>query len=102
MHDTYGMALANIYAGLEMGVRTFDSSLSGLGGCPYAPGASGNVATEDAVYLCEGLGYETGVSLEQLVETSKWFSTVLNRPSRSKVCNAILAKKEKAGLKNKL
>ncbi|MCB9991153.1 MAG: hydroxymethylglutaryl-CoA lyase [Rhodospirillales bacterium] len=76
-HDTYGQALANIYAGLEMGVAVVDSSVGGLGGCPYAQGASGNVATEDVLYMLAGMGIETGVDLEQVIETA-WF-----------ICNAI-------------
>src|SRR6185503_12219151 len=71
-HDTYGQALANIYASLELGVRTFDASVAGLGGCPYAAGASGNVATEDVVYMLDGMGLESGVSLAKLVEIGRW------------------------------
>ena len=84
-HDTYGQALANIYAALEEGVRVFDASISGLGGCPYAAGASGNVATEDLVYMLNGLGMETGVSLEALFPISEWISNELERPVGSKV-----------------
>lgn len=84
-HDTYGQALANIYASLEEGVAVFDASVSGLGGCPYAPGASGNVATEDVVYMLHGSGYKTGVDLTALIETSRWISQTLNRPPKSKV-----------------
>lgn len=83
-HDTYGQALANIWAALEEGVRTFDTSVSGLGGCPYAPGASGNVATEDVVYMLEGSGFETGADLDKLVETSVWISGQLGRAPASK------------------
>ena len=71
-HDTYGMAVANIYAGLEKGVRTFDASIAGLGGCPYAPGASGNVAMEKLVYLMEKEGFLTGVSLDRIRDIAKW------------------------------
>jgi hydroxymethylglutaryl-CoA lyase len=78
-HDTRGTALANVYAGLECGVTTFDSSAGGLGGCPYAPGASGNLATEDLLYLLQGLGIETGVSLSGVVEASKALAAVLGR-----------------------
>ena len=92
-HDTYGQALANIYASLELGVATFDSSVSGLGGCPYAKGASGNVATEDVVYMLHGLGIETGVDLDKLVETGVWISAILQRDSGSKSGKAIAAKK---------
>ncbi|MFQ5563022.1 MAG: hydroxymethylglutaryl-CoA lyase [Parvularculaceae bacterium] len=84
-HDTYGQALSNIWASIEEGVRTFDSSISGLGGCPYAPGASGNVATEDVVYSLHGSGYETGVDLDALIETSVWISEILGRHPGSKV-----------------
>lgn len=84
-HDTYGQALANIYAALEEGVRTIDSSVSGLGGCPYAPGASGNVATEDVVYMLHGSGFDTGADLDKLVETSVWVSEKLGRQPASKV-----------------
>ncbi len=84
-HDTYGQALANIYGALEEGVRTFDSSVSGLGGCPYAPGASGNVATEDVVYMLHGSGFDTGVDLDALIKTSIWISGQLGRAPASKV-----------------
>jgi hydroxymethylglutaryl-CoA lyase len=91
-HDTYGQALANIYASLELGVATFDSSVSGLGGCPYAKGASGNVATEDVLYMLEGLGIETGVDLAKVVAIGSWISTVLKRNPGSKAGRAIAAK----------
>jgi hydroxymethylglutaryl-CoA lyase len=94
-HDTYGQALANIYASLELGVATFDSSIAGLGGCPYAAGASGNVATEDVVYMLHGLGAQTGVDLDRLVEIGSWISAVLNKPSNSKAGKALGAKKAK-------
>jgi hydroxymethylglutaryl-CoA lyase len=87
-HDTYGQALANIYASLEMGVGTFDASVAGLGGCPYAPGASGNVATEDVVYMLNGLGMKTGVDLERLVDTGRWICGVLKKDPASKVNKA--------------
>jgi isopropylmalate/homocitrate/citramalate synthase len=92
-HDTYGQALANIYASLELGVRTFDASVAGLGGCPYAAGASGNVATEDVVYMLHGLGMDTGVDLDQLVEIGRWICALLQREPSSKVNRAIAAKK---------
>jgi hydroxymethylglutaryl-CoA lyase len=92
-HDTYGQALANIYASLELGVATFDSSVSGLGGCPYAKGASGNVATEDVVYMLHGLGIETGIDLDKLVETGAWISKYLKREPGSKAGRAIAARK---------
>jgi len=92
-HDTYGQALANIYASMELGVATFDSSVSGLGGCPYAKGASGNVATEDVIYMLHGLGIETGVDLDKVVDAGIWISSVLKRSSNSKVGRAIAAKR---------
>jgi hydroxymethylglutaryl-CoA lyase len=94
-HDTYGQALANTYASLELGLRTFDASIAGLGGCPYAKGASGNVATEDVVYLLHGLGLQTGISLDALVEIGAWISGVLGRDYGSKAGKAIAAKKAK-------
>jgi hydroxymethylglutaryl-CoA lyase len=94
-HDTYGMALANIYASLERGVAVFDASVAGLGGCPYAAGASGNVATEDVVYLMNGLGIETGIDLERLVDAGAWICAELGREPSSKVARAVLAKRRK-------
>jgi hydroxymethylglutaryl-CoA lyase len=91
-HDTYGQALTNIYAAIECGVAVFDSSVSGLGGCPYAKGATGNVATEDLVYMLEGLHIETGVDLEGLIDTGIFICNYLGRPSRSKVSTAVMAK----------
>lgn len=88
-HDTYGMAIANIYASLEMGMAVFDSSVAGLGGCPYAKGASGNVATEDLVYLLNGLDVYTGVDLDRLIDCSTWISTFLTRNPRSRVARAL-------------
>jgi hydroxymethylglutaryl-CoA lyase len=87
-HDTYGQALANIYASLELGVSTFDASVAGLGGCPYAAGASGNVATEDVVYMLDGLGVETGVDLKKLIQTGRWICGLLGREPSSKVNKA--------------
>jgi len=84
-HDTRGTALANIYACLEAGVRVVDASVGGLGGCPYAKGATGNVATEDLVYLLHGLGFETGVDLEALCEVARWISGELERPPASRL-----------------
>jgi hydroxymethylglutaryl-CoA lyase len=89
LHDTYGQALANVLAGLEAGVTEFDSSAGGLGGCPYAKSATGNLATEDLVWMLEGLGIETGVDLGTLVETSRWLATKLGRPSPSRVVAAL-------------
>ncbi|AYH42223.1 hydroxymethylglutaryl-CoA lyase [Azoarcus sp. DN11] len=95
-HDTYGMAAANIYASLEMGVSVFDASVGGLGGCPYAAGASGNVATEDVVWLLNGLGIDTGIDVERLVDIAAWISGVLGREPASRVARAVLAKRAKA------
>ena len=94
-HDTYGQALANIYASMELGVATFDSSVAGLGGCPYAKGASGNVATEDVVYMLHGLGIETGVDLEKVVDAGIWISSILKRNPATKAGRAIAAKRAK-------
>jgi len=91
-HDTYGQALANIYASLESGVATFDSSIAGLGGCPYAKGASGNVATEDVVYMLHGLGIQTGVDLDKLVGIGRWICGILRREPSSRVNKALSAK----------
>lgn len=88
-HDTYGQALANLYAVLEEGVRIVDCSVAGLGGCPYARGASGNLASEDLVYLLHGLGFKTGVDLARLVETGHWISQQLGRENGSKVGRAM-------------
>jgi isopropylmalate/homocitrate/citramalate synthase len=90
-HDTYGQALANILVALEMGVSVVDASVAGLGGCPYAPGASGNVATEDVVYLLQGLGIGTGVDLERVAATGCWISDQLGRPNASKAGRALAA-----------
>jgi len=90
-HDTWGMAVANIAASLEMGVRTFDSSVSGLGGCPYAPGATGNVATEDVVYLLHGMGFDTGIDLPKLAEAGRFIGEALGRPTSSRVARALAA-----------
>lgn len=90
-HDTYGMAVANVHSSWQFGLRTFDSSIGGLGGCPYAKGATGNVATEDVVYLLHGLGANTGINLDSLVETAAWISDVLGRAPHSRVTRALLA-----------
>jgi hydroxymethylglutaryl-CoA lyase len=92
-HDTYGQALANIHACLQLGIHTFDSSIAGLGGCPYAKGATGNVATEDVVYLLHGLGIHTGLDLDALVDAGAFISNVLGRKPVSRVSNALLAKR---------
>jgi hydroxymethylglutaryl-CoA lyase len=93
-HDTYGQALANIYASMEVGVAIFHSSVSGLGGCPYAKGATGNVATEDVLYMMNGLGIETGIDLGQVVEAGDFISQQLGRKGASRAGNALLAKKK--------
>ncbi|MDZ7858683.1 hydroxymethylglutaryl-CoA lyase [Sphaerotilus sp.] len=92
-HDTYGMGAANVYASYAMGVRVFDSSIAGLGGCPYAKGATGNVATEDIVWLLHGLGARTGVDLEALVDCGAWISAELGRASGSRAARALLARR---------
>jgi len=91
-HDTYGQALANIYASLELGVKTFDSSVAGLGGCPYAKGATGNVATEDVIYMLDGLGIDTGVDLEKLFRAGQFICRALGREPASRVARALAAK----------
>jgi hydroxymethylglutaryl-CoA lyase len=88
-HDTYGQALANAYAALECGVTTFDASAGGLGGCPYAKSATGNLATEDLVWMLTGLGIEHGVDLQAVVATSAWMADRLGRPSPSAVVRAL-------------
>ncbi|KAF3422604.1 hypothetical protein E2986_04225 [Frieseomelitta varia] len=92
-HDTYGQALVNIYASLECGIKTFDSSVAGLGGCPYAAGASGNVATEDLLYLLHGQNLETGIDLNKIVKIGEFISSQLQKQNQSKAATAILAKK---------
>jgi hydroxymethylglutaryl-CoA lyase len=92
-HDTYGMGIANIHAALQDGVRVFDSSVAGLGGCPYSPGATGNVATEDVVYLLDGLGLHHGVDLDAVVEAGEFINAHLGRESASRVARALLAKR---------
>ena len=91
-HDTYGQAVANVYAALECGVATFDSSVAGLGGCPYAKGATGNVASEDVLYLLDGLGIETGVDMTKLMAAGDFICSVLGRPTLSRVARALAAK----------
>lgn len=90
-HDTYGQALANVYAALTAGITEFDSAAGGLGRCPYAAGATGNLATEDLVWMLHGLGIATGIDLDALAATSRWMSTVLGRPSPSRVVSALAA-----------
>ena len=91
-HDTYGMAAANVYACLELGIASFDTSVAGLGGCPYAKGATGNVATEDVLYLLDGLGIETGIDFAKVVATGQWISRFLDRKAHSRAGNAVAAK----------
>ncbi len=93
-HDTYGQALANVYACMQLGVSVVDSSIAGLGGCPYAKGAAGNLATEDLLYMLDGLGIETGVSMERILEATDFISGVLGRPPASKTGQALLKKRE--------
>ena len=92
-HDTYGQALANTLAALELGVWQYDTSVAGLGGCPYAKGATGNVATEDVVYMLHGMGIDTGIDLNQLIDAGQYISDFLQRPSNSRVAKAVLAKR---------
>ncbi len=92
-HDTYGQALANIHASLALGVHVFDTSIAGLGGCPYAKGATGNVATEDVVYMLQGMGIDTGHDLDALVDAGAFISRVLGRPPASRTARALLARR---------
>ena len=92
-HDTYGQALSNTLAALDMGVWNFQSSVAGLGGCPYAKGATGNVATEDVVYMLQGMDIETGIDLDQLIDAGAYISDYLGRPSGSRVARAVLGKR---------
>ena len=92
-HDTYGQALANTLASLEMGIWQFDTSSAGLGGCPYAKGATGNVATEDVVYLLHGMDIETGIDLDKLIDAGKFISDFLDRKPNSRVATALLNKR---------
>ena len=95
-HDTYGQALANLYAGMEEGARVIDSAVGGLGGCPFAPGATGNVATEDVVYMLEGMGVPTGVDMAKLVAATNEISRLIGRPPVSRVASALNAKRRVA------
>jgi hydroxymethylglutaryl-CoA lyase len=92
-HDTYGQALANTLAALELGVATFDASIAGLGGCPYAKGATGNVATEDVVYMLHGMGIETGIDLDKLIDAGQFISDALGRPTGSRAAKALMTKR---------
>ena len=98
-HDTYGQALGNIYACLELGIHTFDASVAGLGGCPYAKGATGNVGTEDVLFMLNGLGIETGIDIDKLVDAAEFISSVLGRKPVSRSGNALLAKRAAAQAK---
>jgi hydroxymethylglutaryl-CoA lyase len=89
-HDTYGQALANIYASLLEGIEVFDSSVAGLGGCPYAKGATGNVATEDVLYLLNGLGISSGIDMDLLIQAGTRICAVLDKPNGSRVARALL------------
>jgi len=93
-HDTYGQALANTLICLEMGIWQFDTSVAGLGGCPYAKGATGNVATEDVVYMLQGMGIDTGIDLDRLIDAGKFISDALGRKPQSRAANALLTKRE--------
>jgi hydroxymethylglutaryl-CoA lyase len=95
-HDTYGQAVANVYAALECGVATFDASVAGLGGCPYAKGATGNVATEDVLYMLDGLGIVTGVDIGKLIAAGDYICGVLGRPTDSKAARALAARNKAA------
>lgn len=95
-HDTYGQALANIYASLDVGISIYHASVAGLGGCPYAKGATGNVATEDVLYMMQGLGIETGINLDAVVEAGQFISQHLGRKAASRAGNAIAAKRASA------
>ncbi|MCR6725829.1 hydroxymethylglutaryl-CoA lyase [Agrobacterium fabrum] len=97
-HDTYGQGVANVLASLQEGIVVFDSSVAGLGGCPFAPGASGNVATEDVVYLLQGLGIETGIDLMAVAKTGEWISRHLGRPNAARTGKALLAAKQEGDL----
>ena len=99
MHDTRGTALANILVGLEEGITTFDTAFGGLGGCPYAPGASGNLATEDLVYMLEAMGYDTGVDLDRIIIASEQVAALLGRSLPSKVLQAELGRRDKLARK---
>ena len=95
-HDTYGQALVNTTVSLEYGIRAFDSSIGGLGGCPYSPGATGNVATEDMVYFMEELGMKTGIDLDAVVDVGAWITAEIGKPNASSVGKAILGKRARS------
>jgi hydroxymethylglutaryl-CoA lyase len=91
-HDTYGQGVANILASLEAGITVFDSSVAGLGGCPFAPGATGNVATEDVLHLLHGMGLETGVDLPAVAATGAWIASTIGRPNNARAGRALTTK----------
>jgi len=95
-HDTFGTAVANVMAAVRMGVRTIDSSVAGLGGCPYTPGATGNVATEDVLYALHNSSFQTSLDLDKVVDVGHWISDQLNRPNVSRVGRAVLSKRQRA------
>jgi hydroxymethylglutaryl-CoA lyase len=95
-HDTFGQAIVNTLVGLEHGVRTFDSAVGGLGGCPYSPGATGNVATEDLVYTLESLGVNTGIDLAEISRIGDWITSEIGKPNESRAGKATLAKLRRA------
>ena len=97
-HDTYGQALVNLYAGIEEGVHVIDSAAGGLGGCPFAPGATGNVATEDVVYMLEGMGIRTAVDMQKLLAATNEITRLIGRPPASRVANALNAKRKRTAL----
>lgn len=101
-HDTWGMGAANVLAALQRGVATFDSSVSGIGGCPYSPGATGNVATEDIVYLCEGMGMTTGIDLDKLADAGAFISAALGRATSSRVARALEGKRQRESAARKV
>lgn len=101
-HDTWGMGAANVLAALQRGVTTFDSSVSGIGGCPYSPGATGNVATEDIVYLCEGMGMTTGIDLDKLADAGAFISAALGRGTSSRVARALEGKRQRESAARKV
>jgi hydroxymethylglutaryl-CoA lyase len=96
LHDTYGQALVNTTVSLEYGIRTFDSSVGGLGGCPYSPGATGNVATEDMVYFMEELGMKTGINLDAMVDIGAWITAEIGKPNSSSVGKAVLGRRSRS------
>uniref|UniRef100_A0A183CBQ2 hydroxymethylglutaryl-CoA lyase n=1 Tax=Globodera pallida TaxID=36090 RepID=A0A183CBQ2_GLOPA len=101
-HDTYGQALSNVLTSIDRGIRTADSSIGGLGGCPFAKGATGNLATEDLAYMLDGMGFRTGVDIDKLVDTSVWICANMGRTNGSRVATAVRSKKEQKPLKNEM